>query len=65
MRVSARRLADAGLFGYLKPEQCEAMTASLKTQKYENLAEVQRHIEDDYGVGLDGKAKLLYAVLTS
>ncbi len=65
MRVSARRLADAGLVGYLEPEQCEAMTASLKTKNYEKVAELQRHIEDDYGVGLDGKAKLLYAVLTS
>lgn len=54
MRLSARRLADAGSVGYLDPEQCEAMTASLKTQKYEKVAEVQRHIEDDYGVVLDG-----------
>ncbi|MEG4396211.1 hypothetical protein [Microcoleus sp. BROC3] len=62
MRVSALRLADAGSVGYLEAEQRQAMTAWLKTKNYENVAEKQRHIENEYGAVFDGEAKLLYAV---
>jgi len=53
--VSALRLAYAGSVGYLEPEQRQAVIAWLKTKNYWNLAELQRHIEDEYGVMFDSK----------
>ena len=55
MGVSALRLAYSGSVGYLEPEQRQAVIAWLKTKNYWNLAELQHHIEDEYGVVFDSK----------
>ncbi len=53
--VSGLKLEYCGSVGYLEPEQRQAVISWLKHKNYWNLAELQAHIEQEYGVVFDSK----------
>jgi putative transposase len=52
---SGLKLGYPGSVGYLEPEQRQAVIRWLKHKNYWNLAELQAHIEQEYGVVFDSK----------
>lgn len=53
--VSGLKLGYPGSVGYLEPEQRQAAISWLKCKNYWNLAQLQAHIEQEYGVVFDSK----------
>ena len=53
--VPGLKLGYCGSVGYLDPEQRQAVINWLKQKNYWNLAELQTHVEAEYGVVFDSK----------
>jgi len=53
--VSGLKLRYPGSVGYLEPEQRQAVIHWLQRKNYWNLAELQAHIEQEYGVIFDSQ----------
>jgi len=53
--VSGLKLRYSGSVGYLEPEQRQTVIHWLQRKNYWNLAELQAHVEQEYGVIFDSK----------